>query len=130
MRYIWDPAKAALNLAKHGVAFGEAISAFDDPNGLYLPDPGHPERGNLIGYDAKERVLFVVHIKLLTEAPPATRLISARHANARQRALYQAQFAYAPKGRSRRRSKTQKVQESTDRPLPPKKKRRYRHEED
>lgn len=128
MRYIWDQAKAALNLAKHGVAFGEAISAFDDPNGLYLPDPGHQERGNLIGYDAKEQVLFVVHIKLLTEAPPAARLISARHANARQRALYQAQFASASKGR--RRSKTQNVQESTDRPLPPKKKRRHRHEED
>jgi uncharacterized DUF497 family protein len=27
----WDPAKAANNLQKHGVAFEDAIKVFDDP---------------------------------------------------------------------------------------------------
>jgi hypothetical protein len=36
MRYEfdWDPAKAASNLAKHGVAFEDAIAVFHDPLAL------------------------------------------------------------------------------------------------
>ena len=85
MRFLWDPAKAALNYAKHGVSFGDALTAFDDPRGLYVPDPGHPERGNLIGLSAATHLLFVVHVELLTEAPPATRIISARRATGPER---------------------------------------------
>ena len=92
MRFIWDPAKAALNYAKHGVSFGDALTAFDDPRGLYVPDRGHPERGNLIGLSAATHLLFVVHVELLTEAPPATRIISARRATGPERNRYQAQF--------------------------------------
>jgi len=33
----WDDAKAAANLAKHGVAFEEAVTAFDDPHALDMP---------------------------------------------------------------------------------------------
>ena len=92
MRFLWDPAKAALNYAKHGVSFGDALTAFDDPRGLYVPDRGHPERGNLIGLSAATHLLFVVHVELLTEAPPATRIISARRATGPERNRYQAQF--------------------------------------
>ncbi|MGH9369830.1 MAG: BrnT family toxin, partial [Thermoanaerobaculia bacterium] len=31
MRFEWDPAKAAENLAKHGVSFQEAATVFRDP---------------------------------------------------------------------------------------------------
>ena len=105
MRFIWDPAKAALNYAKHGVSFGDALTAFDDPRGLYVPDSGHPERGNLIGLSAATNLLFVVHVELLTETPPATRIISARRATGPERNRYQAQFEPPAKKGQRRRSK-------------------------
>ena len=34
MRYDWDPAKDAANIAKHGIAFIRAVEAFDDPRRL------------------------------------------------------------------------------------------------
>jgi hypothetical protein len=37
----WDDAKAASNLAKHGVAFVEAVAAFADPRRVILPDTEH-----------------------------------------------------------------------------------------
>ena len=37
----WDEAKEASNLAKHGVAFAEAVAAFADPRRVILPDVGH-----------------------------------------------------------------------------------------
>jgi len=37
----WDPEKAASNLRKHGVSFGEAMTAFDDPDRLLGPDHRH-----------------------------------------------------------------------------------------
>lgn len=103
MRFTWDPAKAVMNYAKHGVSFGDAVTAFDDPRGLYLPDPNHSERGNLIGHSSMTHLLFVVHIELLADVPPATRIISARRATGPERNRYQAQFEPpARKGRPRR----------------------------
>ena len=32
MRLSWDPRKADINLRKHGIAFDEAITVFNDPN--------------------------------------------------------------------------------------------------
>jgi uncharacterized protein len=37
----WDPRKAALNVAKHGVSFDEAVSVFLDAKGLAGPDVQH-----------------------------------------------------------------------------------------
>jgi uncharacterized DUF497 family protein len=37
----WDEAKAASNLAKHGVAFAEAVAAFADPRRVILSDLDH-----------------------------------------------------------------------------------------
>ena len=39
VRFDWDDRKASSNLAKHGVSFDEAITAFDDPFALVAPDP-------------------------------------------------------------------------------------------
>lgn len=41
MEFEWDLAKAAANLAKHGVAFPEAMSVFGDALEVTIPDPVH-----------------------------------------------------------------------------------------
>ena len=41
MRFEWDPEKARRSLAKHGVSFDEASSAFADPLSLTIDDPDH-----------------------------------------------------------------------------------------
>ena len=41
MRFEWDDAKAALNLAKHNVSFREAAVVFGDPRALYREDQAH-----------------------------------------------------------------------------------------
>jgi len=43
MRFVWDPEKARRNLAKHGVSFEEAATAFADPLSLTTFDPDHSE---------------------------------------------------------------------------------------
>lgn len=40
----WDPTKAALNLAKHGVSFEEACTAFLDPEALDGEDIEHSRK--------------------------------------------------------------------------------------
>jgi hypothetical protein len=37
----WDEAKEISNLARHGVAFVEAVAAFADPRRIILPDVSH-----------------------------------------------------------------------------------------
>jgi uncharacterized protein len=127
MRFVWDPNKAARNLKEHGVSFEEASTAFLDPKAIYLPDKDHPERGNLIGHSASSHMLFVVHIKLLTELPPTTRIISARKASARRKAQYTTQFE--PSARRPARKSRRSKEKRSMRPLLPKQ-RRIRHEED
>ncbi len=41
MQIVWDEAKAASNLAKHGVSFAEGKTVFDDPLRLGYYDPDH-----------------------------------------------------------------------------------------
>ena len=43
MRFEWDPEKARRNVAKHGVSFEEAATAFGDPLSLTIFDPDHSE---------------------------------------------------------------------------------------
>ena len=43
LEFEWDPSKAAGNLSKHGVSFGEAEGVFADPLALEMPDPDHSE---------------------------------------------------------------------------------------
>ena len=45
-RFEWDPTKAASNFFKHGVSFNEAMTVFDDPDRLLLPDRGTPRWQN------------------------------------------------------------------------------------
>ena len=45
----WNDAKAASNLAKHGVSFDEAATALVDPAAVFLDDGEHPDRVIAIG---------------------------------------------------------------------------------
>ncbi len=79
----WDDAKAERNIAKHGVSFEEAATAFGDPLSLTIDDPVHSrgeERFVAVGRSAEHRTLVIVH----TERGESIRVISAREATRRE----------------------------------------------
>jgi uncharacterized DUF497 family protein len=85
---VWDPAKAAANLAKHGVSFEEAATVFRDPLLLVMPDLAHSqeeERWIALGRSVQELLLVVVH----TDDDFTVRLISARTAEPKERRQYE-----------------------------------------
>jgi hypothetical protein len=86
VRFEWDPKKAKANLAKHGVSFEEAETAFDDALGAYYPDRLHENRFVLIGYSQQRRLLYVVHAEVKEDA---IRIISARKATKNEKAHYE-----------------------------------------
>ena len=89
LRFEWDPKKAAANLAKHGVPFSEAKTAFSDDLGFVIEDPAHSadeERFILLGLSANLRLLVVVHC--LRTRGQVIRIISARPASRRERMQY------------------------------------------
>ena len=88
MEFAWDQAKAAFNLRKHGIAFSEAGTVFDDPFAITYDDPDHSdEEDRLItfGFSKQNRLLFVSH----TARGGVTRLISARLVTRQERTLYE-----------------------------------------
>jgi len=87
MLFEWDPEKARRNLAKHGVAFEEAATAFGDPLSLTTFDPDHSRdehRFLLLGATHLGRLVVVSH----THRGGKIRLISARLAGRRERRTY------------------------------------------
>ena len=77
MLFEWDEKKAATNLAKHGVSFGEAVTVFGDPLSDTFDDPDHSvaERRFLtIGASDRGRMLIIAH----TDNGKTVRIISAR----------------------------------------------------
>lgn len=88
MDFEWDPAKARANLRKHGVSFSEAATVFADPYALWEPDRRNPQRGNLLGTSAEQRLLFVVHVEVHDELE-RIRIISARRATRVERKRYE-----------------------------------------
>ena len=53
MKFSWDPRKADSNFRKHGIAFDEAITVFNDPLALIFDDIVHSEseqREIIIGF--------------------------------------------------------------------------------
>jgi uncharacterized DUF497 family protein len=81
----WDEAKAASNLANHGVSFPEAATVFADPAAVYLDDGSGTDRMVVIGTSLRERVLYVVHV----ERGQRDRIISARPATRGERDVYE-----------------------------------------
>ncbi len=62
--FVWDKKKADANYKKHKVVFEEAKTAFIDPNGRMIYDPGHSkdeERFILLGVSSALRILAVCH---------------------------------------------------------------------
>lgn len=79
MEFEWDVAKAARNLAKHGVSFEEATSVFADWGSLTIVDTEHSAgevRYVTLGRSVVGRILLIVH----TESDERIRIISARRA--------------------------------------------------
>ncbi|MEQ1486424.1 BrnT family toxin [Methyloglobulus sp.] len=88
MSYKWDDNKAATNLSKHGVAFDEAITVFDDPLYVDFYDPDHSideYRFIILGQSVKGRLLFVSYM----ERNNTIRIISAREATLSERKAYE-----------------------------------------
>ena len=88
MRFEWDPAKAAENLAKHGVSFEEASTVFRDVLSKTGEDPDHSvgeKRFVTFGVSTRGRLLVIAH----TERGDNIRLISARPASPGERKLYE-----------------------------------------
>jgi uncharacterized protein len=89
IRFEWDSTKAASNLRKHGVAFEEARTVFEDDEALLIADPEHSaaeERFVLIGLSAALRVIVVVHCE--RDGGDVIRIISARKADRSERSDY------------------------------------------
>jgi uncharacterized protein len=88
MEFEWDEAKAAANLARHGVSFEEAQTIFDDPLYIDFYDPDHSQdehRYIMIGLSQSGRLLIVSY----TERDDTIRLINARLVTRSEREAYE-----------------------------------------
>lgn len=95
MTFEWDTAKAAANLAKHGVSFELAREVWDDPLHVILPDrieDGEP-RWHAIGLVGAMAVLLVVHVYPRADDEERIRIVSARKATAQERRRYEQEDA-------------------------------------
>ncbi|MFI5345164.1 MAG: BrnT family toxin [Elusimicrobiota bacterium] len=86
----WHDDKNRSNWLKHGVDFDEALSVFDDENGILIADPDptdDEDRFVFIGRSAKIRILVVCHC--YRESDTVIRIISARKATRTERFAYE-----------------------------------------
>lgn len=89
LSFEWDPAKATLNLRKHGVSFEEAVSVFSDERARLIDDPDHSaeeDRFILLGLSTNLRVLVIVHC--YRSSGSLIRVISARKATRDEKRFY------------------------------------------
>ena len=87
MRFQYDPAKAAANLRKHGVAFADAEGVLEDPLAITVEDPdaaGEPRFVTLGQGNAGELLVAV-----WTERDDECRLISVRRPTRKERISYE-----------------------------------------
>ncbi len=90
IRFEWDPNKALLNLAKHGISFEEAIAVFDDPSGRVETDPKHSTPTEKREWRIGESNVGVLVVIFTVRLPgPMYRIISARKADKWERRLYE-----------------------------------------
>ena len=76
LNFQWDENKARTNLAKHGVSFEEAATAFGDALSLTIPDPAHSQREDrfiILGMSHQGKLLVVVHTGRGDRYPPHQR---------------------------------------------------------
>ena len=92
MQFEWDENKNKLNIQKHGVAFEDAKTVFDDP--LQISKLDHrfsyfEERWITIGATQNTHILVVACCFFTDDRAEIIRIISARHANPKERASYE-----------------------------------------
>ncbi len=88
LSFEWDPKKEASNVAKHGVSFTEAQTAFTDEFARLIPDPDHSDdedRFILLGTSIGSRLLVICHC---VRSEDSIRIISARKAQKLERKFY------------------------------------------
>jgi uncharacterized DUF497 family protein len=90
MIFVWDEKKNRSNRRKHGISFEAAARIFDDPNVVSYPDRvvNEEERWHSIGCGAGIAIILVVHTSEEQNGEEKIRIISARKASPRERALY------------------------------------------
>ncbi|MDX1439165.1 MAG: BrnT family toxin [Rubricoccaceae bacterium] len=89
LSFEWGERKNRANQKKHGISFEEAQSAFFDEQALQYDDPEHSgdeDRFLLLGHSLTLRVLVVCHC--FRASGSVIRIISARRATSRERAVY------------------------------------------
>jgi uncharacterized protein len=86
----WDDVKSRLNLRKHGVSFESAALVFDDPASASYVERvvDGQERWHTIGLARGIVLLLVVHTVEEEDGEEKIRIISARKAGPRERAVY------------------------------------------
>ena len=92
LEFEWDAKKAASNLSKHGVSFGEGLTVFADPLARIFDDEDHSveeRREIIIGHSAKNRLL----VACFTARAESVRIFSVRTATARERKDYEENIA-------------------------------------
>jgi uncharacterized DUF497 family protein len=95
IRFEWEPAKAAINLRKHGISFETAMLAFADPFALtgqvHIEDG--EQRWQTIGSVEGCLVLLVAHTVRDdyddSQSIEVIRIISARRADRKERRRYE-----------------------------------------
>lgn len=88
MEFEWSKDKARANLTKHGIAFDEAKTVFNDPLYVDFYDPDHSEdeeRYIIVGQSTQGRLLIVSY----TERKDKIRLISAREVTRTEKKAYE-----------------------------------------
>ena len=85
----WGPNKNATNIEKHGIAFEEASTVFDDVFARVISDPDHSDNEDrfiILGVSVKANVLIVCHC--LRQSGRSIRIISARKATKKEESTY------------------------------------------
>jgi uncharacterized DUF497 family protein len=92
VQFEWDDAKAARNLARHGISFGEALEVFSDPLSVEFEDDryDYDERRFVPIGMVGTKLLSVVFTERKTFHGEAVRIISAREAGPHEQRTYRA----------------------------------------
>ena len=90
MVFAWDESKDRVNRQNHGISFETAAQVFQDPQAVSYLDRllDDEERWHTVGLVGSVTSLLVVHTSEEANDEEEIRIISARKANPRERALY------------------------------------------
>jgi uncharacterized DUF497 family protein len=90
--FVWDDVKALQNQRKHGIAFEEAVTVFDDLLAETFPDHENhegEERWVIIGLTKRRTLVLVAHVFSDGNGGVIVRLISARKTTTHERRKYE-----------------------------------------